>query len=105
MPRSMFLLARFMLRVDSVVVRLRDVRVWARRGVPYLLLESSVREATFENLAAVRAPWPVVPPPRSELVPVRACVQRCHVGHAALPARVPFFDAFPPKRHTERLAI
>ena len=53
MPRSFFVLARFMLRVDGVVVRLWDTRVWGRFQCSYLLRETSSREASFQYLAEV----------------------------------------------------
>ena len=80
MPRSVYLLARHLLRVDGVVVRLRDTRVWARFQCPYLLREHSVREATFEDLANVRtAPIPHRFAPRHAGIPL---LQR--------PCRAPF---------------
>ncbi len=53
MPASFFLLARFMLRVDGVLLRLEDTRLWGQAGVPFLLRETSSREASFDDLLEV----------------------------------------------------
>lgn len=55
MPSSWFLLLRFWLRVDGVLMRLRDTRmhcVFSDSGNPAILRENCWREATFQALAA-----------------------------------------------------
>ncbi|XP_010277155.1 PREDICTED: TIP41-like protein [Nelumbo nucifera] len=55
MPSSWFLLLRFWLRVDGVLVRLRDTRMYCTFGsgaTPSILRECCWREATFQDLSA-----------------------------------------------------
>ncbi|XP_057495168.1 TIP41-like protein [Actinidia eriantha] len=55
MPTSWFLLLRFWLRVDGVLMRLRDTRmycVFATSTPPIILREICWREATFQDLSA-----------------------------------------------------
>ncbi|KAL4036554.1 hypothetical protein IC575_000104 [Cucumis melo] len=54
MPSGWFLLLRFWLRVDGVLMRLRDTRmhcIFSNRENPIILRESCWREATFQSLA------------------------------------------------------
>lgn len=53
MPTSFFILQRFYLRVDSVLVRIHDTRVYHEVGTDYLLREFSVRESSTTDLQAV----------------------------------------------------
>lgn len=55
MPNSWFLLLRFWLRVDGVLMRLRDTRMhcmFNQSIVPVVLRECTWREATFQALSA-----------------------------------------------------
>ncbi|PSS19242.1 TIP41-like protein [Actinidia chinensis var. chinensis] len=55
MPTSWFLLLRFWLRVDGVLMRLRDTRmycVFSTSTTPIILREICWREATFQDLSA-----------------------------------------------------
>ncbi|AEE86352.1 TIP41-like protein [Arabidopsis suecica] len=55
MPSSWFLLLRFWLRVDGVLMRLRETRMHYRFGedeAPTVLRENCWREATFQSLSA-----------------------------------------------------
>ncbi|XP_059647854.1 TIP41-like protein [Cornus florida] len=55
MPSSWFLLLRFWLRVDGVLMRLRDTRmhcIFGNGTNPIILRESCWREATFQALSA-----------------------------------------------------
>ncbi|KAM6540830.1 hypothetical protein CsatB_005277 [Cannabis sativa] len=55
MPSSWFLLLRYWLRVDGVLMRLRDTRmhcVFGDKSNPTILRESCWREATFQSLSA-----------------------------------------------------
>uniref|UniRef100_A0A158R610 TIP41-like protein n=1 Tax=Syphacia muris TaxID=451379 RepID=A0A158R610_9BILA len=50
MPNFFFLLARFYLRVDEVIVRICDTRVFGERGSHYILREWTERESMYTNL-------------------------------------------------------
>lgn len=55
MPSCWFLLQRFWLRVDGVLMRLRDTRMYCsftNNADPTILRESCWREATFQSLAS-----------------------------------------------------
>ncbi|KAL7236494.1 hypothetical protein ACSBR1_019730 [Camellia fascicularis] len=55
MPSSWYLLLRFWLRVDGVLMRLRDMRmhcIFAKSTNPIILREICWREATFQELSA-----------------------------------------------------
>lgn len=57
MPSCWFLLLRFWLRVDGVLMRLRDTRVYCafvsdHKAMPVILRESCWREATIQSLSA-----------------------------------------------------
>lgn len=55
MPSGWFLLLRFWLRVDGVLMRLRDTRMhcaFSEQAFPVILRESCWRESTFNALAA-----------------------------------------------------
>ncbi|KAF6176248.1 hypothetical protein GIB67_023539 [Kingdonia uniflora] len=59
MPSCWFLLLRFWLRVDGVLMRLRDTRVhcaFEKDENPVVLRDSCWREATFQSLAAKGLP-------------------------------------------------
>lgn len=60
MPSSWFLLLRFWLRVDGVLMRLRDTRVYCSfsgdNTQPFLLRESCWREATIQSFIAQGLP-------------------------------------------------
>ncbi|KAJ0076582.1 TIP41-like protein [Pistacia vera] len=59
MPSGWFLLLRFWLRVDGVLMRLRDTRMhcaFGGSGNPIILRESCWREATFQALSAKAYP-------------------------------------------------
>lgn len=56
MPSGWFLLLRYWLRVDGVLMRLRDTRMYCAfndlNATPVILRESCWREATFQSLSA-----------------------------------------------------
>ncbi|KAL3700651.1 hypothetical protein R1sor_018673 [Riccia sorocarpa] len=57
MPKCWFLLLRYWLRVDGVLMRLRDTRIFSKFGtdsseVPVVLRERCVKEETFQSLAS-----------------------------------------------------
>ncbi len=53
MPTCFLCLLRFWLRVDGVLIRLRDTRLFHAFNKPYLIRDYSEREDTFEMLAKV----------------------------------------------------
>ncbi|KAK7280297.1 hypothetical protein RJT34_25359 [Clitoria ternatea] len=60
MPSSWFLLLRFWLRVDGVLIRLRETRmhcVFGGSATPIILRESCWRESTFQALSAMEHPF------------------------------------------------
>ncbi|KAK7269896.1 hypothetical protein RIF29_22691 [Crotalaria pallida] len=60
MPSSWFLLLRFWLRVDGVLIRLRETRmhcVFGGSTNPIILRESCWRESTFQDLSAKGHPF------------------------------------------------
>ena len=66
MPTCIFVLLRFWLRVDGVLIRIRDTRLFHDLSKSYLLREYTEREATFEALVKVRTtrnPASRPPPP------------------------------------------
>jgi len=52
MPTAFFALQRLFVRVDDVLVRVVDTRVWYRFGAPTVIREQTHREQTFEELEA-----------------------------------------------------
>lgn len=55
MPTSFFLLLRFFLRVDGVLIRINDTRLYHEAGNSYMLREFSTRESKIEELKNVPA--------------------------------------------------
>ncbi|KAK2828949.1 hypothetical protein Q5P01_019983 [Channa striata] len=55
MPTSFFLLLRFFLRVDGVLIRINDTRLYHEVGKNYMLREFSTRESTISELKNVPA--------------------------------------------------
>jgi hypothetical protein len=57
MERCFYCLARFFLRVDNTMVRLREVRVFCRFDEPNVVLrEVTHREGTMKELASAGTP-------------------------------------------------
>ncbi|MEQ2316696.1 hypothetical protein AMECASPLE_035228 [Ameca splendens] len=50
MPSSFFLLQRFFLRVDGVLIKINDTRLYYEDGKNYMLREFSTRENTIAEL-------------------------------------------------------
>ncbi|XP_029029159.1 TIP41-like protein isoform X2 [Betta splendens] len=55
MPTSFFLLLRFFLRVDGVLIRINDTRLYHEGGTNYMLREFSTRESKISELKNVPA--------------------------------------------------
>ncbi|XP_051551653.1 TIP41-like protein isoform X2 [Myxocyprinus asiaticus] len=53
MPTSFFLLLRFFLRVDGVLIRINDTRLYHEAGKKHMLREFSTRESKISNLQRV----------------------------------------------------
>jgi type 2A phosphatase activator TIP41 len=51
MPSTFFLLQRFYLRIDNVLVRIIDTRLFGETNTPYLLRESTRREINVADMA------------------------------------------------------
>ena len=50
MPSGLFILQRFYLRVDDVLIRINDTRVYFERGANYILREYTSRESRTKDL-------------------------------------------------------
>ena len=50
MPSGFFIVFRHYLRVDHVIVRVNDTRLYHPAGTEYILRESSTREAAISQL-------------------------------------------------------
>lgn len=53
MPTSFFVLMRFFLRVDGVLIRINDTRLYHEAGKSFMLREFSSRESRMEDLKSV----------------------------------------------------
>lgn len=50
MPGSFFILLRYFLRIDSVMLRINDTRIYHEFGKNYLLREFTSREAKVQDI-------------------------------------------------------
>jgi len=50
MPSGFFILLRFFLRVDGVLIKLHDTRIYFEVGNPYFLRQYQIREQSFDKL-------------------------------------------------------
>lgn len=57
MPSCFFLLSRFFLRVDHVMFRLFDVRVYHDFSTNEVVKETRGKEATYESVKSVSVRW------------------------------------------------
>ncbi|CAL8275854.1 TIP41-like protein isoform X1 [Gadus morhua] len=55
MPTSFFVLLRFFLRVDGVIIRINDTRLYHEAGCEYMLREFSTKESKIADLKDVPA--------------------------------------------------
>jgi len=55
MPTCLYILLRFWLRIDNVLFRIKDTRIFQKFGTNSLIIETSHREETFESLQKRRA--------------------------------------------------
>lgn len=50
MPTSFFILLRYFLRIDNVMLRINDTRIYHEFGKNYLLREFTSREAKVQDI-------------------------------------------------------
>ena len=77
MPSSFFLLARFFLRVDNVLFRIHDVRLYHEFASSEVLRETKGKEATYSEVKKVGA---------SPCLALQHTDDGCVVDHSAYPA-------------------
>ncbi|KAM9765094.1 TIP41-like protein [Menidia menidia] len=92
MPASFFLLLRFFLRVDGVLVRVHDTRLFHQAGADHMLREFSTRESSVAALGGGGGGGGGVPPALltdpEQLVPLLQ-VRLTHRERLQLPAQAP----------------
>jgi type 2A phosphatase activator TIP41 len=57
MPHSFFILYRLFLRVDNVLFRIYDVRIYHKFGSGEVIKESLGMEADYDTIKSVSLPW------------------------------------------------
>ncbi|XP_053555522.1 TIP41-like protein [Bombina bombina] len=70
MPSGFFLLLRFFLRVDGVLIRMNDTRLYHESDKRFMLREYTSRESKISNLSHVPAPLFTEPNEISQYLPV-----------------------------------
>lgn len=79
MPKSLFILARFYLRVDGVLARINDTRIYHELNKRHLLREYTNREA---RLSSLNLPIPTLVNPNelvNHLPLVNSCYEKLHL--------------------------
>lgn len=71
MPTSFFLLLRFFLRVDGVLIRIHDTRLYHEAGKNFMLREFSARESKISELKHVPPPMYTDPNEIAQYLPLR----------------------------------
>ncbi|XP_018610701.1 TIP41-like protein [Scleropages formosus] len=74
MPTSFFVLLRFFLRVDGVLIRINDTRIYHEAGKNYMLREFSTRESKISELKHVPPPLYTDPNEIAQHLPLRLTV-------------------------------
>lgn len=73
MPSGFFVLLRYFLRVDNVMVKLNDTRYYFEHGTDYILKENTDREGkTKEELAHVPLAAFTNPAELEKFIPIRS---------------------------------
>ncbi|XP_018115916.1 TIP41-like protein isoform X2 [Xenopus laevis] len=70
MPTSFFLLLRFFLRVDGVLIRMNDTRLYHEADKTFMLREYTSKESKINNLSHVPPPLYTEPNEISQYLPV-----------------------------------
>lgn len=70
MPSGFYILQRFFLRVDQVLIRINDTRFHYEKGNNYILREYTHREAKVEQLKHVPPALFISPNEIAEMLPV-----------------------------------
>ncbi|XP_077314453.1 TIP41-like protein [Lithobates pipiens] len=74
MPSGFFLLLRFFLRVDGVLIRMNDTRLYHESDKKYMLREYTSRESKISNLNHVPPPLFTEPNEISQYLPVMEAI-------------------------------
>lgn len=74
MPSSFFLLLRFFLRVDGVLIRMNDTRLYYESDKPYMLREYTSKESKISNLSHVPPPFFTEPNDIAQYLPVMEAI-------------------------------
>ena len=74
MPSSFFLLLRFFLRIDGVLIRMNDTRLYHEAGKTYMLREYTSRESKIANLLHVPPSLFTEPNEVSQYLPIKEAV-------------------------------
>lgn len=74
MPSGFFLLLRFFLRVDGVLIRMNDTRLYYESDKMYMLREYTSRESKISNLSHVPPPLFTEPNEISQYLPVMEAI-------------------------------
>ncbi|KAL7306860.1 hypothetical protein TKK_0001020 [Trichogramma kaykai] len=86
MPGSFFILLQYFLRIDNVMIRLNDTRLYHEMGKPYMIREYTSREAKFEDIEGNISKY--VPP--SEIAPHLPIVKSYyHQLNVSQPEKIP----------------
>ncbi|XP_044126052.1 TIP41-like protein [Bufo gargarizans] len=70
MPSSFFILLRFFLRVDGVLIRMSDTRLYHESDKTFMLREYTSRESQISNLSHVPSPLYTEPNEISQYLPI-----------------------------------
>lgn len=74
MPSSFFLLLRFFLRIDGVLIRMNDTRLYHEADKTYMLREYTSRESTVADLMHVPPSFFTEPNEISQYLPIKKAV-------------------------------
>lgn len=74
MPSSFFLLLRFFLRIDGVLIRMNDTRLYHEADKTYMLREYTSRESKIANLMHVPPSLFTEPNEISQYLPIKEAV-------------------------------
>lgn len=73
MPSGFFILLRYFLRVDNVLVKLNDTRYYFENGLNYILKENTDREGKVkEDMKHVPPPYFTSPGELEKFIPIKS---------------------------------